>query len=56
MRTHAVQPSDTAPVRHLLQIDLLVAVQQLGDIVTDDAHEEGDEDYRQDHPEADAGV
>ncbi|KAF3860944.1 hypothetical protein F7725_001199 [Dissostichus mawsoni] len=41
---------------HLLQVDLLVAVQQLRDVVTDDPHEEGDEDDGQDDPHPNAGV
>lgn len=31
-------------------------MQQLRDIVTDDPHEEGDEDDGQDHPQPDTGV
>lgn len=45
-----------SPVRDLLQVDLLVAVEQLGDVVTDDADKEGDEDDGQDHPQPNAGV
>lgn len=44
------------PVRNLLQVHLFVAVQQLRDIVTDDSHEEGDEDDGQDHPQPNTGV
>lgn len=39
-----------SPVRNLLQVHLFVAVEQLGDVVTDDPDEEGDEDDGQDHP------
>lgn len=52
--THDVTLS--SPVRHLLQVDLLIAVEQLRYIVTDDADEEGDEDDGQHHPHANAGV
>lgn len=45
-----------SPVRNLLQVDLLVAVEQLGDVVTDDPNKEGDEDDGQDHPHPNAGV
>ena len=45
-----------SPVGNLLQVDLFVAVQQLGDIVTDDPDKEGDEDDGKNHPQPDAGV
>lgn len=45
-----------SPVRNLLQVHLFVTVQQLCHIVTDDSHEEGDEDDGQDHPQPNAGV
>ncbi len=45
-----------SPVRNLLQVDLFVAVEQLGDVVADDPDEEGDEDDGQDHPHPNAGV
>lgn len=45
-----------SPVRDLNQVHSLVSVQQLGDVVTDDSNEEGDEDDGQDHPHPDAGV
>lgn len=41
------------PVGKLLQVHLLVAVQQLSDIMADDAHHEGDEDNGQNYPQTD---
>lgn len=54
--THTHDVTLSSPVRHLLQVDLLIAVEQLRHIVTDDADEEGDEDDGQHHPHANAGV
>lgn len=44
------------PVRHLLLREALVALQQDGDVVADHAHEEGDEDDGQHHPQTDVGI
>lgn len=44
------------PVRHLLLCEALVALQQDGDVVADHAHEEGDEDDGQHHPQPDVGI
>lgn len=44
------------PVRNLLQVDLLVAVEELGDVVTHDPNKKGDEDNGQDHPHPNTGV
>lgn len=55
-RTGGLRGQGGPPVRNLLQVHLLVAVKQLRDIVTDDPHQEGDEDDGQDHPQTDAGV
>lgn len=49
-------PSGPSPVRHLLQVQLPVAAQQLAHVVAQDADEEGDEDDGQDDPHSDAGV
>ena len=51
-----IQWVDVLPVGHLLQLNLLVTVQQLSDVVTDDPHEEGDEDDGQHHPHPNTGV
>lgn len=45
-----------SPVRNLLQVNLFVAVKQLGNVVTDDPDKEGDEDDGQDHPQPNTGV
>lgn len=51
-----VLSASDSPVRDLLQVDFLVAVEQLGDIVSDDPNKEGDEHDGQDHPHPNAGV
>lgn len=53
---HNSWEQEASPVGHLLQVHLLVAVEKLGDVVTEDAHEESDIDDGQDHPHAYAGI
>lgn len=54
--SRAQSQGSASPVGHLLQVHLLVVVEQLGDVMPDDPHEEGDEDDGQHHPQPDAGV
>lgn len=52
----ATMRSVCSPVLNLRQLHLLLRRDQHGHIVPDDAHQEGDDDDGQEHPDADVRI